>query len=302
MVLLSSAGWSPPPIAEHLGWSPETVRRVLKAFEAKGLDGLYRDLPGPETDIGYQRHVERTLDDLLAQARPWTSIQLSEALAECGLVLSPRQVRRYLDGMDARWRRTKNIVEHRQRPDEMRRARKRLTALKKARAGRLDLLFLDECGFSPTQPTGYSWSPHGQRRKVPYEAPQGRRVNALVAYGPYRHSNPLPFTVKPRTLTSADIVKFLFALPRGDRPCVVVLDNAGIHKSTRMHRALPRLRRRGVRRFYLPAYAPELNEIEPVFGVIKGYELAERSYFTGENLASAVRRALTRYRNRLNKK
>ena len=137
---------------------------------------------------------------------------------------------------------------------------------------------------------------------MPYEAPQGGRVNALVAYGPFHHSNPLPFTVKSRTLTSADLVKFLLALPRAGRSCIVVLDNTGIHRSTYVRLALPRLRRRGVRLFYLPAYAPELNEIEPVFGVIKGHELAERSYFTGANLASAVRRALVRYRNRLNKK
>jgi transposase len=111
MVLLSSAGWPPPQIAGHLGWAPETVRRVLKAFAAKGLEGLHRGLPGPEPDIGYQVHVERTLESLLAQSRTWTSSQLSEALTDRGLVLSPRQVRRYLDGMGARWRRTKNTVE-----------------------------------------------------------------------------------------------------------------------------------------------------------------------------------------------
>src|SRR5690349_16986158 len=49
---------------------------------------------------------------------------------------------------------------------------------KKARAGRLDLFFLDECGFSPTQPTGHTWSPPGKRHIVPFENPKGRRVNA----------------------------------------------------------------------------------------------------------------------------
>jgi hypothetical protein len=46
----------------------------------------------------------------------------------------------------------------------------------------LDLCHIDEAGFAPTLPTCYSWYPVGERLLVPYEAPQGRRVNALGAY------------------------------------------------------------------------------------------------------------------------
>ena len=47
---------------------------------------------------------------------------------------------------------------------------------------------LDEAGFSMTLPNTYSWSPVGKRLYVPYEAPQGRRVNAAGAlfHGPGR--------------------------------------------------------------------------------------------------------------------
>jgi hypothetical protein len=44
------------------------------------------------------------------------------------------------------------------------------------------LCYLDEAGFAPTLPTTYSWSPVGERLEVPYEAPEGRRVNAVGAY------------------------------------------------------------------------------------------------------------------------
>src|SRR5262245_57342089 len=46
----------------------------------------------------------------------------------------------------------------------------------------IDVADLDEVGFAPTLPTSYSWYPVGERLKVPYEAPQGRRVNALGLY------------------------------------------------------------------------------------------------------------------------
>jgi hypothetical protein len=42
--------------------------------------------------------------------------------------------------------------------------------------------YLDEAGFSMTLPPCRSWFPEGERLEVPYEAPQGRRVNAIGAH------------------------------------------------------------------------------------------------------------------------
>ncbi|WP_432034082.1 hypothetical protein [Streptomyces antibioticus] len=50
-----------------------------------------------------------------------------------------------------------------------------------AHAGGRDLIFLDECGFAPTLPTGYTWSRIGQRAVVPREDTKNRRVNAVGA-------------------------------------------------------------------------------------------------------------------------
>ena len=48
--------------------------------------------------------------------------------------------------------------------------------------GLIDVCYLDEAGFSMTLPPCRSWFPEGQRLEVPYEAPQGRRVNAIGAH------------------------------------------------------------------------------------------------------------------------
>ena len=45
----------------------------------------------------------------------------------------------------------------------------------------MDLVHVDEAGFAPTLPTGSSWGPVGGPLIVPYEAPQGRRVNVIGA-------------------------------------------------------------------------------------------------------------------------
>lgn len=46
----------------------------------------------------------------------------------------------------------------------------------------MDLCHVDQAGFAPTAPTSYRWGLVRQRVTVPYEAPQGRRVNAIGGY------------------------------------------------------------------------------------------------------------------------
>src|SRR6185312_11907655 len=116
----------------------------------------------------------------------------------------------------------------------------------KAAAGELALYYLDECGFSPTLPTGYSWTLPGRRKFIPYEAPQGRRVNALAAYRPYGRSPRLEVFTAERTWDSYDLLGFLRALPWSKRPRVVVLDNASIHTSRVIRRARHRLTNLGI--------------------------------------------------------
>ena len=64
-----------------------------------------------------------------------------------------------------------------------------------------------------------------------YEAPQGRRVNALAAYRPYGRSPRLEVFTAERTWDSYDLLGFLKALPWSKVPRVVVLDNASLHTS-----------------------------------------------------------------------
>ncbi|HMB03083.1 MAG TPA: winged helix-turn-helix domain-containing protein [Isosphaeraceae bacterium] len=68
---------------------------------------------------------------MLAQQRTWTSRQIATALAERGIVLSARQVRRYLEIMGAGWGRTTNSLRHKQDPVQVARAARVLGHLKK---------------------------------------------------------------------------------------------------------------------------------------------------------------------------
>ena len=85
---------------------------------------------------------------------------------------------------------------------------------------------------------------------MPYENPEGRRVNAfgvLIPHGPRRS---LWWDAVPRALRSEDLLTILEAIPRGEHALVVVLDNASIDRSHVIQSALPRLRRKGIHLYY----------------------------------------------------
>jgi len=134
MVLLSAAGWSVPQIAAHFHCCQATVRRLVHRFTAADLTGLRRQHPGPAPDLDRRTHVTQALERLLAQDRTWTAAQLAAALQDAGIALSARQLRRYLRGMRARWRRTGRTLRHQQDPARVAQAKADLAALKKGRA------------------------------------------------------------------------------------------------------------------------------------------------------------------------
>jgi putative transposase len=182
-----------------------------------------------------------------------------------------------------------------------------------------------------TLPVCYSWFPVGERLCVPYEAPQGRRVNAIGGYfshGPmagklvYRTFAQLPPHARKAKRKSADevarsyglaleevgsidadrFVAFLWHLagrPEGaptdwkrERPLVIKIDNYSVHKSQTVKTAVPALERADVFLTYLPSYCPQLSEIEPIWNDVKHHHLPKRSHSEVAELKAAVDRGL----------
>ena len=161
------------------------------------------------------------------------------------------------------------------------------------------MAYLGECGFSPSQPVSYSWMLPDQRKLVAYEHPQRRRVNAIGVLLPFGEQPALWWDTVARTLRAEDVVAIIEAIPRGPGEVLVVLDNAAIHHSHILHAARARWQERGIHLYYLPPYSPELNRIEPLFGVIKHTEMPARTYPTVPALEDAINHTFTRCEQRL---
>ena len=125
-LLLSADGLRVPRLAAHFDCCEATVRRWLHQFATEGLRSLRHRRRGLGPDVARRQAVRRALNGLLSQTRTWTAAQLAEALADKGLVMQPRTVRKYLKLMGARYVRTKYVLSHRQDPAAVAEARTKL--------------------------------------------------------------------------------------------------------------------------------------------------------------------------------
>ena len=146
----------------------------------------------------------------------------------------------------------------------------------------------------------YSWTRKGERRCIPYENPQGRRVNVLAAYSPFGSQPALTWGTARGSLVAGQFTDFLQRLPRlPDKPLVIVLDNGSLHRNGVVDQARSVLRQQRIYLYYLPPYSPDLNAIEAIFGGIKAHDLPERRYATWESLESAIDTGFTHVEQRL---
>lgn len=158
-----------------------------------------------------------------------------------------------------------------------------------------------------TASTNYSWSPVGQRLYVPYEAPQGRRVNAIGAL--FHHTRHFEFLTRAKdpkckkkpipkaaegleaselgTLDAAVVIAFFWRIagrpddaPEGwrrDKSLVIVIDNYSVHHSQDVQDERLKFQAADIDLFFLPSYSPELSAIEPVWHDVKQHRMRRRS-------------------------
>ena len=173
-----------------------------------------------------------------------------------------------------------------------------------ARANLIELDYLDEAGFAPTLPVGYTWAREGVRAIVPYEAPEGRRVNAIGSLAPYGDNPRLEYATRCTSFKGQAVLEFIWrqvgnmSTPVGEVPegfirekrCVVVLDNYSPHHGKEIKEQARALEAAGIELFYLPRYAPELNATEYLNNDLKGQVNAAGLPDNKEELRSRMQR------------
>lgn len=173
------------------------------------------------------------------------------------------------------------------------------SAKKNARRRHAWLVFEDESGVSQQPVVRRTWAPRGETPVLTHIGGHWRRLSiagALAFRWDGRRSR-FFFQTHAGSYTDGTLIMFLRALKRhfaGGR-VIVIWDGLGGHKSCRMRGFLHR-QRSWLTVEPLPAYAPDLNPIEQVWGNVKTCELANVCAPDLATLRTPLRRGFARIR------
>jgi transposase len=164
-----------------------------------------------------------------------------------------------------------------------------------AEAGDIVLLYADESEALTHPYLARAWARRGADLRVPAPG-QAKKVAMMGALDWV--SRKLTVTTS-RTKRSTDFIALLEQLDRlygpkpgvKTKPVVLVLDNGPIHVSRATQAALA-ARAHWLTVEWLPKYAPELNDIEPVWRDLKGHNLAHMTFSDADTLDSAIHNAV----------
>lgn len=145
---------------------------------------------------------------------------------------------------------------------------------KKASRRGANIVFIDETGFRLQPVNRRTWAPRGQ---TPVQRSWDRydrlSVIGAVTVSPKRRRISTPFQVHADNIRTGEVVEFIRELRKQfQRPLIICWDRWAVHRSAAKKIAASRLTKIDFE--WLPAYAPELNPVEPRWSNTKHAELA----------------------------
>ncbi len=169
---------------------------------------------------------------------------------------------------------------------------------KNAQRGKAWICFQDESGISQQPSVRRTWAPRGKTPILTHSF-NWKKQSVCAALGFRWDGQPcrLWFLTRPGSYTTESLIGFLKALRRHlrGRKAILVWDRLPAHTSRKM-RAWLWSQCRWLRVEWLPGYAPELNPLEPLWGNVKGRELANRCAGDLHEATAALRKGLARVR------
>lgn len=154
-------------------------------------------------------------------------------------------------------------------------------------------MFIDESGLSQRPHRCRTWSPKGQTPVLQYSF-NWKTLSAMAGVTWWNFY----FRLYPGSIRSPQVVEFLAHLMRHiPKDMLVIWDGLKAHRS-RLTKDFVAQQNGRIELEYLPAYAPELNPVEYLWGHWKQHELPNLCPKTFGELSHHAVRALRRMRRR----
>lgn len=182
-------------------------------------------------------------------------------------------MKRILRAARQRWKRVRRSLRKKREEVLFRAAQSELNELRselRSGANEFELWYFDEAGFSLMPNVPYAWQPIGERIEIESSGSQGQRQNVL---GFLRWDGGdfycAAFEGRIDSHVAAGCFRQFAVDKKSEKPKLIVLDNAPIHRSEEFEEELEELAKLGVFVMFLPSYSPELNLIEILWKKIK---------------------------------
>ena len=293
-------GESPEVVIKALGMSRARIYEWLAthreggfdALKAKEISGRPSKLSGKQIRELYTWITTFTPDQLKFDFALWTRARVRELIRrEFKVRLSDVSVGRLLRNLGL----TPQKPLHRayqQKPEAVEQWKQETypEIRKEAKKVGATVFFGDEATIRSDYHSGTTWAPMGQ---TPVVRSTGSRfgINLFSAISP---RGELRFKTIQGTMNTETFLGFLKALVQDAKnPIFLILDNHPVHHAKRVRAYVESLNGK-LKLFFLPAYSPELNPDESVWGYIKHHHVGKKNINNKEQLREIVYRQLRR--------
>jgi transposase len=149
------------------------------------------------------------------------------------------------------------------------------------------IVFVDESGLSERPTRVRTWAPRGQPPVLQYSF-SWKQLSAIAGVTFWQFY----FRLFPGSIKGPQIVEFLAALTRQTPgPLLIIWDGLQAHKSKVVRQYIER-DDVDIQLAFLPAYAPELNPVEYLWGYLKTHEIGNLCASTLTQVSDFARRRL----------
>lgn len=156
------------------------------------------------------------------------------------------------------------------------------------RDGKINLYFADENHVCTEGYVPYGWQFRDEDVYVP--SLKAHRINI---FGMIDRNNRYDGFCTTESINGDKVIEFLDAFSlKVDKNTFVVLDNASVHRNSKIKELRRLWEHRGLYLFYLPPYSPHLNIAETLWRILKGKWIRPQDYICKDTLFYTVNRAL----------
>ncbi len=280
-ILLSAKGMSIPELKKIFSIDDDTARSWLKRWEQNGREGLEdADRPGGPCKLDESGRAKAI--ELLQQNPNNPRVVLSELEKQTGKKVSRRTLSRWARKAQLRWKRLGKSIKKLRDPKLFSQIKEELAEL--SEMPDVTVAYFDEATFSLTGVVPYGWQKIGERQVIDLSGARNS-VHVLAIEDPGQ----VVSYIHKGSISGATVSEVLDDYAsRISQTTALVLDNASPHTCKLIQEKKGEWEEKGLILFPLPAYSPELNNIERLWKDVKYTQLPIKAWESMKSLIAGL--------------